>query len=234
MRSSMSDRGRQRLRTITIILGTVLVIAPAAALAAHQFDDVPDSNIFHDDIDWMRDNGVTKGCNPPANDQYCPKENVTREQMAAFMHRLETEGVFGTNVLIGSEGFGGTLDDVAADTELCMTEAYTAGDNEIAVLDAQASAQPDEGTAPSDLWIRVATSTDAGASWSDVSTRTSPEQTIGTDTADGATSYGDAMELMSGTTYNFAIEINGATFDDVRCNLVVSIQNGTVTPQPTP
>lgn len=32
--------------------------------------------------------GVTAGCNPPANDNYCPKANVTREQMAAFMRRL--------------------------------------------------------------------------------------------------------------------------------------------------
>lgn len=30
----------------------------------------------------------TRGCNPPVNDQFCPEDAVTREQMAAFMHRL--------------------------------------------------------------------------------------------------------------------------------------------------
>jgi hypothetical protein len=31
--------------------------------------------------------GVTKGCNPPANDRYCPGEPVTRAQMASFLAR---------------------------------------------------------------------------------------------------------------------------------------------------
>ena len=94
MFSRLSERSRQRLRTITVILATALVIAPAAALAGHHFNDVPDSNVFHDDIEWMRANGVTAGCNPPTNDEYCPDDNVTREQMAAFMHRLDSENVF--------------------------------------------------------------------------------------------------------------------------------------------
>lgn len=38
--------------------------------------------------------GVTKGCNPPENTEFCPDDFVTREQMSAFMHRLDTEGVF--------------------------------------------------------------------------------------------------------------------------------------------
>lgn len=31
--------------------------------------------------------GVTAGCNPPANDQFCPFQAVTREQMASFLAR---------------------------------------------------------------------------------------------------------------------------------------------------
>ncbi len=56
--------------------------------ASHTFDDVADSNVFHSDIDWLAANGVTKGCNPPHNTKFCPSNPVTREQMAAFMHRL--------------------------------------------------------------------------------------------------------------------------------------------------
>lgn len=46
------------------------------------------SNIFHDDIAWLADADVTRGCNPPANTEFCPSDEVTREQMAAFMRRL--------------------------------------------------------------------------------------------------------------------------------------------------
>jgi hypothetical protein len=65
-----------------------LVAVPIAVYASHSFSDVPDSNTFHEDIAWLKDSGVTLGCNPPANTLFCPKDNVTREQMAAFMRRL--------------------------------------------------------------------------------------------------------------------------------------------------
>lgn len=81
------------LRYLAVILVTVLVVAPTAVWASHGFTDVPDSNIFHADIDWLADNGVTLGCNPPVNDEFCPKDTVSREQMAAFMHRLATNQV---------------------------------------------------------------------------------------------------------------------------------------------
>ena len=42
---------------------------------------------FEADIEWLASTGVTKGCNPPTNDRFCPDEVVTRGQMAAFMHR---------------------------------------------------------------------------------------------------------------------------------------------------
>ncbi len=46
-----------------------------------------DDSIFEGDIDRLGTAGVTKGCNPPTNDRYCPSGNVTRGQMAAFLHR---------------------------------------------------------------------------------------------------------------------------------------------------
>jgi peptidoglycan hydrolase-like amidase len=53
------------------------------------FDDVPESNTFFNDIGKLATAGITKGCNPPANTNYCPKEDVTRGQMTAFLHRAE-------------------------------------------------------------------------------------------------------------------------------------------------
>lgn len=51
------------------------------------FNDVPSSNTFYNDIARLATAGITRGCNPPANTSYCPKDFVTRGQMAAFIHR---------------------------------------------------------------------------------------------------------------------------------------------------
>ncbi|HLT95355.1 MAG TPA: S-layer homology domain-containing protein [Acidimicrobiia bacterium] len=39
------------------------------------------------DIEALAAAGITRGCNPPANDRFCPDEPVTRGQMAAFLGR---------------------------------------------------------------------------------------------------------------------------------------------------
>ncbi|MDJ0952601.1 MAG: D-alanyl-D-alanine carboxypeptidase family protein [Acidimicrobiia bacterium] len=44
-------------------------------------------SIFADQIDALATVGVTRGCNPPDNDRFCPDAVVTRAQMAAFLHR---------------------------------------------------------------------------------------------------------------------------------------------------
>ena len=54
--------------------------------AAAEFVDVAGS-VFLDDIAWLSSSGITKGCNPPANDRFCPDGAVTRGQMAAFLVR---------------------------------------------------------------------------------------------------------------------------------------------------
>jgi hypothetical protein len=51
--------------------------------------DFTDDNgsVFGADIKRLAAAGITKGCNPPVNDRYCPSRDVTRDQMAAFLHR---------------------------------------------------------------------------------------------------------------------------------------------------
>jgi DNA-binding beta-propeller fold protein YncE len=46
-----------------------------------------DDSIFEADIEWLAEQGITKGCNPPHNSLFCPKDPVTRGQMAAFLNR---------------------------------------------------------------------------------------------------------------------------------------------------
>jgi hypothetical protein len=57
---------------------------PAGATTAFTDDD--DSE-FETEIESLASAGVTRGCNPPANDRYCPDDPVTRGQMAAFLAR---------------------------------------------------------------------------------------------------------------------------------------------------
>jgi glucose/arabinose dehydrogenase len=51
-----------------------------------EFRDDDDSQ-FETAIEWMASEGITAGCNPPANDRFCPDDFVTRGQMAAFFSR---------------------------------------------------------------------------------------------------------------------------------------------------
>jgi hypothetical protein len=51
-----------------------------------EFNDTRNS-VFAGDIGRLAAAGITKGCNPPANDRFCPDDFVTRGQMAAFLTR---------------------------------------------------------------------------------------------------------------------------------------------------
>ncbi len=56
------------------------------------FLDVASTSTFASDISQLATAGITRGCNPPANDLFCPKDPVTREQMAAFLDRAGLGG----------------------------------------------------------------------------------------------------------------------------------------------
>jgi hypothetical protein len=46
-----------------------------------------DSSMFEAEIEELATLGITSGCNPPTNDEFCPRSYVTRGQMAAFLVR---------------------------------------------------------------------------------------------------------------------------------------------------
>ena len=67
-----------------------------AAMLARAFDypvapgDVfvdDDGHLFEADIQRIAQAGVTKGCNPPTNNMFCPDAKVTRDTMATFLRR---------------------------------------------------------------------------------------------------------------------------------------------------
>lgn len=72
-------------------MAAFLVRAFGYAAAASPFIDTG-SSVFATDIGALAAAGITKGCNPPVNDRFCPVDPVTRGQMATFLARaLELE-----------------------------------------------------------------------------------------------------------------------------------------------
>jgi micrococcal nuclease len=70
----------------------------------NSFQDDDDS-VFETDIAKLAAAGITRGCNPPVNDLYCPDSAVTRGQMAAFLVRAMgyTDGG-GGNLFVDDDG----------------------------------------------------------------------------------------------------------------------------------
>lgn len=56
------------------------------AFSGSRFTD-DDGGSHEDAIEAVARAGITLGCNPPANDRYCPRQPVTRAQMAALLAR---------------------------------------------------------------------------------------------------------------------------------------------------
>ncbi len=48
-----------------------------------------DGSVFEDHIERLREAGITRGCNPPINDKFCPNSPVRRDAMASFIGRAE-------------------------------------------------------------------------------------------------------------------------------------------------
>ncbi|MPZ51865.1 MAG: hypothetical protein GEU79_03890 [Acidimicrobiia bacterium] len=47
-----------------------------------------DDSVHENDIDALATSGITLGCNPPTNDEYCPDDPVSRDEMGSFFARF--------------------------------------------------------------------------------------------------------------------------------------------------
>jgi hypothetical protein len=68
-------------------MAAFLTRALSLPAAKEQFRDVASTDTFAAPIGALAAAGITKGCNPPTNDRFCPDDFVTRGQMAAFLVR---------------------------------------------------------------------------------------------------------------------------------------------------
>jgi hypothetical protein len=84
-------------------------------LSAPTFVDT-EGSVFASSIEWIADAGITEGCNPPDNDEFCPGAGVTRGEMAAFIKRafdLPAGSGSGFSDIAGSV-FAGDIEAIAA------------------------------------------------------------------------------------------------------------------------
>ena len=90
--------------------------ASAAIGLGDRFIDVGPDHTFVSEIEWLAERGITRGCNPPANDRFCPDDVVTRGQMAAFLVRaLGLVGSGNLEFVDGDESiFEGDIERLAA------------------------------------------------------------------------------------------------------------------------
>ena len=86
MKARLRSISRRRFTLLLAVSTVIAMVAPVAAGADGTFTD-DDGSVFESDIEWLAAEEITKGCNPPTNDQFCPNDHVTRGQMAAFLVR---------------------------------------------------------------------------------------------------------------------------------------------------
>jgi hypothetical protein len=67
------------------LVAVLMVLTPLTLLAANPFTDLVPGSVHNGNIDLIYTAGITTGCVP--NAQYCPTDNVTRQEMASFLAR---------------------------------------------------------------------------------------------------------------------------------------------------
>lgn len=69
---------------VMVVLGATVALAQLGPGGSFGDDD---GSVHEADIEAIAAEGITRGCNPPQNDRFCPDDPVTRGQMAAFLVR---------------------------------------------------------------------------------------------------------------------------------------------------
>src|SRR5690606_25109871 len=78
--------GSRSIAGVTVKAGKIDGNKISVTIDAPTFSDTG-THVFVDDIEWLAQSGITRGCNPPSNTRFCPDQPVTRGPMAAFLHR---------------------------------------------------------------------------------------------------------------------------------------------------
>jgi hypothetical protein len=223
-----------KFRHAAAVAGLAALFASSNASAAPcaGFTDVDDADPntapFCSSVEWIKNRGVTSGC---TSTLYCPQDNVTRLQMAAFMKRLGDR--LTADVLTNTDAVGAVDLDRAVGVDaahLCRVgpvaaatyprraivyaqfSGFATGPLQVfGTTSASVNGAPFALTATGGIGMRD--STTAASTWVNV-----------TQTA--------SVNMAPGSTYSFAMFVNRAVEDvasnDIssgRCNLTVQVIN---------
>ena len=212
MRVPLSRMGRVRGTILAIVAATTIAF-PIGVLAAHQFADVSNSNIFHGDIDALVDAGITAGC---GGSNYCPNQAVTRGQMAAFMNRLGALAPGKVPVVNADRVDGYQANELGR-------VAQTVSSTIVPLTDANATLSSVALTAPTAGFVHVtatltAYSFDAGCASCEVSASLRVDGSSATSSNQNAQVGGDTDVANIGVQYVFEVDAGAHTFDLVAFN----------------
>jgi hypothetical protein len=226
---------------VTLLAAAALFPGVASAQNCAGFTDVPDTDPFCSNIQWIKSRGVTQGCTATT---YCPSASVLRIQMAAFMNRL---GTALTPQVLSAQAVTGAIvlpaAAMAPALHLCETGDTTEQVAPVqyerqASVTASISGLGDASGASWNAFVHV--STDGGMTWSDLN----PGSSVGirTSSAPGAWASNSAterMDLAPGVTYRFAIGVrrdgvvpSTGNLTDGRCQIVATVSNRNPAPPP--
>lgn len=174
------------------------VSSSARAAACSGFLDVDDQSGFCPNVDWLKNRAITLGCT--SINQYCPGNEVTRLQMAAFMNRL---GVAMTPAVLYGEGTGGALDLDSPPQALCATNAL-AGASYPRSVQLGASLTAQAGASAAGVSLTLVQSTNGGTTWTALNAL--PATIAGASKRMNASVW-KHVDLAVGTNYLFGLRV---------------------------
>ena len=186
---------------------TIVVAAPCGGFA-----DVPGSDPFCNDVEWIRNRSVTVGCE---TDRYCPNAAVDRGSMALFMRRL-ADAVL---PLIGTT-------EQALTVNLDAAPIVCAGAGDIGAVSHPRNIHAfyDVSMATSGALtagLTLVASRNAGATWEPVSLMRLREETMGAGWR--STTGQGVLAVNAGEAVRFGVmltrEAGAASIDEVRCQI---------------
>ncbi len=88
---------------MSAVVAAVLAVLTAAIPPGGTFTD-DDGSVHEGGIEAIAAEGITVGCNPPFNDEYCPGDDISRAQMATMIARALDLGATSTDFFIDDDG----------------------------------------------------------------------------------------------------------------------------------
>lgn len=197
-------------------LASVALLAPAAA-ATDGFSDVTPGSTHASAIDDLVDSGVTQGCAP---DEFCPRANVTREQMASFLSRAapRSRGSSGVATLSQANGFDGVPTAVTV-----ATTGATGGTSTVTVQGTvSVFAEGNVASCPCEVEafiFRTEDESQGPSSWAQL-----PGESTGSGSAVTSLPVAWTVEVPSGTEQEFrvAVFLNDGSPGDARAEATLS------------